>query len=193
MMTSPNTAPAKHTATAKEQELLLARGLPQIQKLYAELFDDKPATTPEGSTTTSSTSGVLIEDRVGNDDFYPKFSKNEVVLGKLLGTGGFATVYEIKAFALKDEGSAPPSPTKSTKTHLQHNTQMDEEQVDDQYEQSTALFLEQNDTRRFQQVARKFLSQHCYRVRDSNNDPSKKKKPKQDARYACKLLQLSGQ
>lgn len=38
-----------------------------------------------------------IKDRVGE---YPKFDKKELKMGKVLGKGGFATVFEIRSFAL---------------------------------------------------------------------------------------------
>lgn len=39
----------------------------------------------------------LIQDRTGE---MPKFGKNELQMGKVLGKGGFGTVYEIRAFLL---------------------------------------------------------------------------------------------
>jgi serine/threonine protein kinase len=63
--------------------------------------------------------GSTIAD---NSSEYPKFKWSEMKLGKVLGKGGFGTVYEVRAFAAENGGSFAP---RSSRSH--RRLQMDEE------------------------------------------------------------------
>jgi serine/threonine protein kinase len=63
--------------------------------------------------------GSTISDNAAE---YPKFKLSEMKLGKVLGKGGFGTVYEVRAFTAEDGGSFAP---RSTRSH--RRLQMDDE------------------------------------------------------------------
>lgn len=63
--------------------------------------------------------GSTIADNASD---YPKFKWSEMKLGKVLGKGGFGTVYEVRAFAAEGGGSFAP---RSTRSH--RRLQMDDE------------------------------------------------------------------
>lgn len=175
---------SKRSSTSKNSQKdgaaeLLARGKDQITKIYSDLFDND--TAGKSSASSYSTPSSSVEDRASNDDYYPKFQKSEIQLGKVLGTGGFATVYEIKAFSLKDGNNKIINHIKANKNNKAASSgyAVDDEdrELEDQYEHSTRGFQQQNDTVQFQDAARSFLSQHCFRG-----------VKKRDARYAFKIL-----
>jgi hypothetical protein len=75
----------------------------QIRPVHA---DGAEASSGAAAPATASTSSSSIElARV-----YPAFDQDEVVVGPLLGVGGFCSVYQVEAFCLKDgeekEGSS---------------------------------------------------------------------------------------
>jgi serine/threonine protein kinase len=69
---------------------------------------------------------------------YPKFHFNEMKLGKVLGKGGFGTVYEIRVFA-SDQGTFVPRSSRSSR-----KLRMDDEVVDEA-------------------ESRQFIAEHCLR------------------------------
>jgi serine/threonine protein kinase len=74
---------------------------------------------------------------VDNSTNFPKFSKDEFSLGKILGKGGFGTVYEVKGF---NAGAMPVAGKRGAK-----GAQDDEELLDGEMEN------------------RNFISEHCIR------------------------------
>jgi serine/threonine protein kinase len=97
-----------------------------------------------------------------NTDEYPKFDRKELKLGKVLGKGGFGTVYEIRAFLIP--GVEQPKRKKSSTSKGSDEDRMSETDMD------------MTDSGRMKdQESRKFIAEHCLR---NNND----------ARYAVKML-----
>jgi serine/threonine protein kinase len=117
------TAPAK-AQTPAEKERIKSHG-----KTYAEKNVD----------TMFAKSN--IKDKSGE---FPKFSKQEMKLGKILGKGGFGTVYEVRGF---EAGKAVPIKKGRSNRNL-HGDNDDEVQMGEMEN-------------------RKFIADHCLR---SNND-----------------------
>lgn len=117
------TAPAK-AQTAAEKERIKSRG-----KTYAE------------KTVNKTYAKSNIKDCSGD---FPKFSKQELKLGKVLGKGGFGTVYEVRGF---EAGKAVPKKKGVSSRNL----------VADQDDEVQMGEME----------SRKFISDHCLR---NNND-----------------------
>lgn len=97
-----------------------------------------------------------IEDKV---PLFPKFDKKECQLGKVLGKGGFGTVYEIRSFTV--DGIKVKQSKKGFSDDLDET----------EYEMGGASGRDSSREAR----ARQFIAQHCLR----NNS---------DARYALKIL-----
>ena len=83
-----------------------------------------------------------IKDNSAN---FPKFSKAELHLGKVLGKGGFGTVYEVRGF---EAGKAVPTKKLGSSRNL--NATAEDEEV-----------------KKGEMESRKFISDHCLR---NNND-----------------------
>eukprot|EP00529_Nitzschia_sp_RCC80_P023815 CAMPEP_0113498982 /NCGR_PEP_ID=MMETSP0014_2-20120614/31492_1 /TAXON_ID=2857 /ORGANISM="Nitzschia sp." /LENGTH=460 /DNA_ID=CAMNT_0000393101 /DNA_START=115 /DNA_END=1497 /DNA_ORIENTATION=+ /assembly_acc=CAM_ASM_000159 len=109
-----------------------------------------------------------IQDKSGE---FPKFTKSELSLGKVLGKGGFGTVYEVRAFDASktnssntdkklSEGASRTALQKAASTRGSFMGRIDDEEV------------EQN-----QMESRKFIAGHCLRKSG-------------EARYAAKFLSL---
>jgi serine/threonine protein kinase len=118
------TAPAK-TQTPAEKERIKNHG-----KKYAE------------KTVNATYANSNIKD---NSADFPKFSKQEMKLGKVLGKGGFGTVYEVRGF---EAGKAVPVKKGVSSSNLVPGLDDDEVQVGEM-------------------ESRKFISDHCLR---NNND-----------------------
>lgn len=86
--------------------------------------------------------GSSIADNV---PLFPKFEKAECILGKVLGKGGFGTVYEIKSFKINGK--------KVEQSNKGFSDDLDETQYD--------LGNNGDSTREVQ--ARMFIAQHCLR------------------------------
>lgn len=109
--------------TAPKEDPTVARGKEHGRNTIAQLFAKSN-----------------IADRVGE---YPKFDKKELNLGKVLGKGGFATVFEIRSFALDGV-----------------KVQMNKKGFSDDLDETEYFFG--NDGNR-EKDARMFIAQHCLR------------------------------
>jgi hypothetical protein len=96
-----------------------------------------------------------------NSNDFPKFDKTELKLGKVLGKGGFGTVYEVRGFdaTTKKASSAVDKIVAHTQNLIHHREEDDEVNAGE---------IE----------SRKFIAEHCLRHNG-------------DARYAVKFLSPS--
>ncbi|CAB9516797.1 Probable LIM domain-containing serine/threonine-protein kinase DDB [Seminavis robusta] len=165
------------SAVEQQKERTLARGKAHVWKLYTELF---------GGTSKSS-----IEDRASSDKYYPKFKKHEMQLGKVLGKGGFGTVYEIRSFYIKGTRVQAVKPRA-----FQHSEEedLDLDQALDDIIHSTHHNDNNNnseeDAKMFQSKSRWFLAQHCLRAKQKKRRSilQSLQYSQADARYAVKIL-----
>jgi serine/threonine protein kinase len=153
-----NKAKTKPTPPTVSKETMV-RGKEQIQKLYNDLFQDS-----------------TIYDRATSDDYFPKFERKELKLGKVLGKGGFGTVSEIKSFSLK-----------GVKLGKKSRPLFTPEEEEEEYEHSTKHHKDQHEPKLFQSAARLFLAQHCIRPKKKNR-MSVVVVSSGDPRYAIKQL-----
>jgi hypothetical protein len=104
-----------------------------------------------------------IADKSGN---FPKFFKSELTLGKILGKGGFGTVYEVRGFDASSSNAEQQTATGATTTTLQRAVS----------ERGTVRGkVDDVELQADQMESRKFIAEHC--VRNSGV-----------ARYAAKFL-----
>jgi serine/threonine protein kinase len=96
-----------------------------------------------------------IED---HSNTFPKFSKEEVILGKVLGKGGFGTVFEVRGFNAKFEKLSSTKKIALSTRNLLGSDDPDDDEVE-----------------AGQMESRKFIADHCLRKNG-------------DARYAVKFL-----
>jgi serine/threonine protein kinase len=118
-------APATKTQTSAEKERIKSLGKKYAEKTVNETYADS-----------------TIKD---NSADFPKFSKDELKLGKVLGKGGFGTVYEVRGF---ESGKAVP--TKKLVSSRNVIAGLHDEEVE-----------------RGELESRKFIADHCLR---NNND-----------------------
>ena len=129
-----------------------------------------PSVTPLPSSSSSASSlarnfvakdfeDSSITDETGS---FPTFQMKELKLGKVLGKGGFSTVWEVRAFHVdSDEATST-----TTRTGTCHNHDDDDGNDDTEGLPSELLGME----------SRKFIAKHCLREETG------------DARYAVKKL-----
>jgi len=107
----------------------------------------------------------VIKDKSGD---FPKFEKKELIVGKVLGRGGFGTVCEVHGFDASKLSPKPPSLKKkiaaSTRKLMTSTSDLVEDEVDDDEAQQAG-----------QAEYRKFIADNCTRKNG-------------DARYAIKFL-----
>lgn len=111
-------------------------------------------------SVTATFSDSTIDD---NTKGFPKFTKSEVTLGKVLGKGGFGTVYEVRGFKANFERISTSKLLAMSTRNLLGNL----DNTDDDDEVMTG-----------EMESRKFISDHCLRKNG-------------DARYAVKFLSPS--
>ena len=155
---------------------------PQQQKQQKEEEEkaDKNAvfTTARNYYIHSIKESHLPKDRLVE---IPKFSILELVEGKLLGTGGFCTVFEISGFKLVTAETATAEGT------ADNNKKEEEEEEEEQ--DTSAIFLVNDDNNNnnigydieldpCEVESRRFIAKHCYR---SNGD----------CRYAVKKVKTA--
>lgn len=152
----------------------------------------------EQTSILQSKAGRIVQDvdswyllRHHRNREYPTFDPEEVILGPLLGVGGFGDVYEVKEFKLKPDNDRinslhpfDPSPSTSTKHQVDGQQQLTGESAAGQNSEGEVI----PDPVARPPLAKEDKDEHHYEVASARKYMAESVMRNGDARYAIKRL-----